>query len=223
MAKQDTGIVDIRGKQYQTVALRVQNFRTVHPDFSLVTAVVDRAPEYVVMRAEIHDAGGRVIATGHAEEYRTSSQINKTSALENAETSAIGRALAAFGMGGTEFATANEVMNAIHQQNNGEGHSQQGAVSPPQPEKPVRGLDGPYTSKAKLFAAFTAVQREVMGCGDDDMLTAYLATDDAKIVIQQCERDARHYLHGGGDAPDDFEPLYTRIKRMRDEFQLENA
>jgi hypothetical protein len=36
--------------------------------------------------------------------------------LENAETSAIGRALAAFGLGGTEFATADEVANAIGQQ-----------------------------------------------------------------------------------------------------------
>jgi hypothetical protein len=57
-----------------------------------------------------------VIATGLAEEKRTSSQINRTSALENCETSAIGRALAAFGLGGSEYASANEVQNAIHQQ-----------------------------------------------------------------------------------------------------------
>jgi len=92
-----------------------------------------------------------------------------------------------------------------------------------EPEVRTRGLDGPYTSKAKLFAAFNAVQREVMGCGDDDMLTSYLATDEAKETIKQCERDAPHYLHGGDPAPEDFEPLYARIKRMRDEWQMENA
>jgi len=114
MAK-DTGIVNIHGKQYQTVAYRVGLFRDKHPDLSLITEVISRDDDVVVMKATISDYG-RIIATGHAEENRRSSQINKTSALENAETSAIGRALAAFGIGGTEFASANEVENAIHQE-----------------------------------------------------------------------------------------------------------
>jgi hypothetical protein len=68
----------------------------------------------VVVKASIgKDAA--VIATGYAEESRTSSQINRTSALENAETSAIGRALANFGMAGTEYASADEVAQAISQ------------------------------------------------------------------------------------------------------------
>lgn len=129
-----TGIVNIRGREYQTVALRVQMFREAHPDHSLVTSICERTEDCVVMRAEILNPAGRRIATGHSEEYRKSSQINRTSALENAETSAIGRALAAFGIGGTEFASANEVQNAVHQQA-AEGRSQQGAVSPPQPER----------------------------------------------------------------------------------------
>lgn len=128
-AKIETGIVDIRGKQYETVALRVQKFRAAHPDKALTTEVMIRDDECVVMRAVIADETGRVLATGHSEEYRRASQINKTSALENAETSAIGRALAAYGFGGTEFATANEVANAIHQQGAG-GHSKESAVSP---------------------------------------------------------------------------------------------
>lgn len=89
--------------------------------------------------------------------------------------------------------------------------------------KATRGLDGPITSKAALFAAFTALQTEVTRCGDDDTLTCLLATEESKAVIQQCERDAPHYLSGGDPAPEDFEPLYDRIKRMRDEFQLENV
>ncbi|UXO93963.1 ERF family protein [Pseudanabaena phage Pan3] len=111
----------------------------------------------------------------------------------------------------------------------GEGHSQQGAVSPPpthtgEPDgKAKRGLDGPYTSKAKLFAAFTALQNEVVRCGDDETLTCLLATEENKALIAQCERDAPHYLHGGDPAPEDFEPLFARIQRMRDVFQLENA
>jgi hypothetical protein len=112
----NTGIVNIRGKEYQTVALRVQKFREQHPGWSLTSEVLFRDVECVVMKSIIADETGRVLATGHAEEYRNTSQINGTSALENAETSAHGRSLAALGIGGTEFASANEVQNAIQQQ-----------------------------------------------------------------------------------------------------------
>jgi hypothetical protein len=114
--KKDSGIVNIHGKQYQTVAYRVGRFREAHPSYSLTTEIVNRDDQCAVMKATIADENGRVLATGHSEEYRHTSQINKTSALENAETSAIGRALAALGLGGTEFATADEVANAITQQ-----------------------------------------------------------------------------------------------------------
>ena len=112
----NTGIVNIRGKEYMTVALRVQQFREKHPDWSIVTAIVHRDADEVVMLASIVNEQGRIIATGHAEEKRKASQINSTSALENCETSAIGRCLASAGFGGSEFASANEVQNAIAQQ-----------------------------------------------------------------------------------------------------------
>lgn len=114
----NTGIVNIKGKEYQTVALRVQKFRETYPTWSLTSEVLFRDSDCVVMKSIIADETGRVLATGHAEEYRKSSQINGTSALENAETSAHGRSLAALGIGGTEFASANEVLNAKHQQAN---------------------------------------------------------------------------------------------------------
>ena len=107
------GIIYIHGKEYQTVALRVQKFREAHPNWSLVSEVIHRDAESVVVKSTIADETGRVLATGLAEEYRAASTINATSALENAETSAHGRALAALGLGGTEFASANEVQNAI--------------------------------------------------------------------------------------------------------------
>jgi hypothetical protein len=112
----NTGVVNIRGKEYQTVALRVQKFREAHPNWSLTSEVLFRDADCVVMKSIIADETGRILATGHAEEYRKSSQINGTSALENAETSAHGRSLAALGIGGTEFASANEVQNAIQPQ-----------------------------------------------------------------------------------------------------------
>ena len=112
-----TGTVNIHGKEYKTVALRIQEFREKHPDFTIQTELVEANDTLVVMKATI-SAGGMVIATGYAEEVRAASKINRTSALENAETSAVGRALAFFGLGGSEIASADEVANAISQQNN---------------------------------------------------------------------------------------------------------
>ena len=111
------GIVNIRGKEYKTVALRVAEFRANFPDHSLITEIVKIDDEQCIIKAFVAKDGA-IIATGHAQEFRKASQINGTSYVENCETSAIGRALASLGIGGTEFASANEVVNAIHQQNN---------------------------------------------------------------------------------------------------------
>ena len=111
------GIVPIHGKQYKTVAYRVNEFREKHPDFAISTELVEANDTLVVMKASISNQEGRLLATGFAEEVRAASKINRTSALENAETSAIGRALAALGLAGTEYASADEVANAISQQN----------------------------------------------------------------------------------------------------------
>ncbi len=118
MTKLEDGQVLIHGKVYDTVALRVSKFRKSDDtaNFAIETELIDRTESDVVIKAIIKNDEGRVIATGHAEENRTASTINKTSALEVAETSAIGRALAAFGLAGTEFASADEVAQAIHQQ-----------------------------------------------------------------------------------------------------------
>jgi hypothetical protein len=144
----NTGIVNIRGKEYQTVALRVQKFREQHSNWSLTSEVLFRDADCVVVKSIIADETGRVLATGHAEEYRKASQINGTSALENAETSAHGRSLAALGIGGTEFASANEVQNAIHQQYN--------------PEKFIKQIEESTNVeelKSSFKSAFAALQR----------------------------------------------------------------
>lgn len=224
-----TGTINIRGKEYQTVALRVQRFREDHPDFGLTTAVVLRDDECVVMQATITDAEGRVRAIGHAEEYRKSSQINRTSALENAETSAIGRALAAFGYGGTEFASANEVQNAIHQQDgpavNGadQGQSQrEGAVSPDGPTA-YTFPPGPAKGITELKAMARALWREIEGCGDADELEPLLVTDENKAIMAQLGalEHPGHREIWEGDGKDN-PGLAGLINRRRAEFaQLE--
>lgn len=112
----ESGIITIRGREYQTVALRVARFRERHPLWTIRTEIIHINADEVLMRAEILDEFGRLLADGYAEEQRAASQINRTSAVENCQTSAIGRALAGLGFTGTEFASAEEVQTAIRQQ-----------------------------------------------------------------------------------------------------------
>ena len=111
--------INIHGREYRTVAQRIGLLNEECPrEYSLVQDVIFNEGDIVICRSvlTIHSKNGDRIFTGMAEENRSRGQINKTSALENCETSAIGRALAAAGLGGEEYASANEVENAIHQQ-----------------------------------------------------------------------------------------------------------
>ena len=110
--------VTIGGKEYKPVALRVKDFRATHPienGWCIRTEIITLDEERVVMCATISHEGA-VVAMGYAEEVRKSSKVNRTSALENCETSAIGRALAACGFVGTEYASATEAENAVADQ-----------------------------------------------------------------------------------------------------------
>ena len=110
---------NIKGKDYVEVDQRLLYFRN-EPTFagwSIESDLVDLQPDRCCIKAIIRDAEGRIRATGHAHEDRTSSMINKTSYVENCETSAFGRALAALGIGiETSIASANEVQMAIAKQ-----------------------------------------------------------------------------------------------------------
>ena len=110
---------NIKGKDYVEVNQRLLYFRNepTFANWSIESDLVDLQPDRCCIKAIIRDADGRIRATGHAHEDRTSSMINKTSYVENCETSAFGRALAALGIGiETSIASANEVSMAIAKQ-----------------------------------------------------------------------------------------------------------
>lgn len=110
------GVVNIHGKQYKTVILRVNEFRESCKStdgWGINTELLFHDKDRAVVAAKIVDPSGRVVGSGLAEEFRAATTINKTSAMEVAETSAIGRALASIGLGGEEYASADEVLNAI--------------------------------------------------------------------------------------------------------------
>jgi hypothetical protein len=119
MSKYKFKTTNIRGKQYVEVNERIKFFRQEdeYKNWTISTEFTALDSEMCVCKCIIADTDQRVIATGHAHEERSSSHINKTSYVENCETSAIGRALAMMGIGiDTSIASANEVNDAIAKQ-----------------------------------------------------------------------------------------------------------
>ena len=105
---------------------RVKAFRDNFPGYALLSEIVKLTDDTVVIKASILDSEQRLIATGYAQEDRTSSQINSTSYVENCETSAWGRALANLGIGiDVAISSADELANAIVQQNSDKASDKQ--------------------------------------------------------------------------------------------------
>ena len=104
------GVTQRGGKKYTEVFVRVEAFRQAFgTDLGVDTSILVDDGKRVVVKATIISKEGLTVGSGLAEEIRGQGNVNKTSALENAETSAIGRALASLGLHGGSYASANEI------------------------------------------------------------------------------------------------------------------
>ena len=118
------GVMQKGNKKYTQVVHRMEAFRKVHgTEFGVDTKILVDDGKRVVIKAIITDKDGRVIGSGMAEEIRGDGFVNTTSALENGETSSIGRALASLGLSGGEYASANELETANRNRENLENTS----------------------------------------------------------------------------------------------------
>lgn len=111
--------VDIKGKNYATVPERVRAFREICPGGRIITEIINKEKDgkgfnVVTMKTTITDEDNHIIATGLAQENEGNGFINKTSYIENCETSAVGRALGFVGIGiDGSMASAEELTNAM--------------------------------------------------------------------------------------------------------------
>ena len=129
-ANETINTTDIKGKEYAEVNQRIKAFRMIYPQGTIETTMVSNENGVCVFRADIgfetiiiNGETGEInkqytlLATGTAYEKENSSFINKTSYIENCETSAVGRALGMAGFGiDTSVASAEEVQNAMNNQ-----------------------------------------------------------------------------------------------------------
>ena len=152
------GVVNIRGKEYLTVAKRVADFRETHPiedGWAIRSWLISNEGDRVVVSVSICDKDDHVVATGFAEEDRTQGNINKTSALENCETSALGRALAACGYGGSEeYCSADELVNAL---------SKQTALAEEPPKPPEKPAAKPKPDPIERMKKYLGLMEGVVG------------------------------------------------------------
>ncbi len=116
-ANETINTTSIKGKDYAEVNQRIKAFRMVYPMGTIGTEMVQNENGVCIFRAIIRNEEGDIIATGTAYEKEGSTFINKTSYIENCETSAVGRALGMAGFGiDTSVASAEEVQNAMANQ-----------------------------------------------------------------------------------------------------------
>ena len=127
------GVTQRGGKKYTQVVHRMEAFRKMHgTEFGVDTHILVYDGQRVVVKANITNMDGAVIGSGMAEEIRGQGNVNKTSALENCETSAVGRALASLGLAGGEYASANEM--------DGVGRKEEAIASLPPAKEPSPNL-----------------------------------------------------------------------------------
>lgn len=129
-------------KDYAEVNQRVKAFRMVYPNGFIRTTMESLENGVCIIRAEVgfySDAGPVLLANGYAYEREGSSQVNETSYIENCETSAVGRALGLAGFGiDTSIASADEMRNALHQQQQPAQPTPQRTDALTQPNQPAQ-------------------------------------------------------------------------------------
>ena len=170
--KDKTG--NVKTTQYAMVTERIKGFRNICPDGSITTEIISLVDGVVTMKATITDETGKVIATGLAQEKETSSFINKTSFIENCETSAVGRALGFAGIGvDGSMASAEEVANAIMNHN-----KQEPDKNGQERTEPDRTGEPAYPTEEQMVNDLWAVAS--MSEKVNGMLTKLLETNNAR-------------------------------------------
>lgn len=117
IANETIKTTDIKGKDYAEVNQRIKAYRMIYPQGMIKTNIESLVDGVCVMKAEVYTDTGWLLGTGTAYERENSTFINKTSFIENCETSAVGRALGMAGFGiDVSVASAEEIQNAMANQ-----------------------------------------------------------------------------------------------------------
>lgn len=172
---------------YITVNERIIEFYKKYPEGRITTDIVSWENGVIIMKATVYRnfEDAKELAVGHAYEKEDASFINKTSALENCETSAVGRALALAGFEiKKSIASREEVANAIHQQQVEEDKRK---PTEAQFKRFYAMLKEAYMRESDILSFYNKrtkknITKETMSLADYDKITQYLQKEiDAKL------------------------------------------
>ena len=215
---QTHGVTQRGGKKYTEVYVRVEEFRKAFgTELGIQTEILKDDGDLIQVKANIIDKNNNaVLGSGLAEEVRGSSNVNKTSALENCETSAIGRALASLGLHGGQYASANEIDRAeakaeiieakaeIIEEKKKEPQQQ----AEPQPE--LEAPKAPEISEERAMEFATDLTKQMIACSSAKDLKILEAKNDKGIdtlkekfpgIYKPIKEKFVELLDGFGEAP----------------------
>ena len=162
---------------YETVAQRLVRWWVEYPEGRIITSIHHYDGSTIIMRAECFNNDDRLIATGYAEEVFGNSPVNKTSFLENCETSAIGRAISNSRIGHTGERASVTEMDKVNRINSTPRPDSHGSASPKQIaflKSLVRGKGWDDTQALEFIHRVLQV---------DDVILETLTSGQATVVI----------------------------------------
>lgn len=185
---------NIKGKEYAEVNERVIAFRKIYPDGFIITDIVRCEDNFdnggiITFTAKVgfyrEDGSMQILGTGTALEKESASMINKTSYVENCETSAVGRALGMAGFGiGASIASAEEVASAIEQQSK--------KTAPKKAESAKCAACGAEVTDQKLIKATKEKYKKVICMDCINKKKAEIAKKKAEEMRTKAEEDASY-------------------------------
>ena len=207
----DSDKVNLKGKTYTMVAQRVQAFRAAAGvEGQILTEVIEQTDQRVMVKASIsvwRDGAWSLVANDFAEEYRNQGPVNKTSALENCCTSAIGRALSAAGLSGGEYASSFEVDNAIN-------HKPAAVAKKPAPAKaaPTPAVT-PVTDEVKAVEPVkTTAGQDDLNIVADGMIEAMKIHKDVNSLRSFYTANGENLTRMKEELPEKHKELVTKMK-----------
>ena len=164
---------------YETVAQRLERFWTAYPQGQIVTTMMHYDASTVIFRCETFDNDGRMISHGWAEEVMGNSPVNKTSFLENCETSAIGRAISNGPLGHTGERASMTEMEKVNRVNTTPAPDTFGGASP----KQIGFLKS--LARGKAWDDFQLLEFIHKTLGVDDVVVETLSSGQCRVLIDR--------------------------------------